>query len=58
MQPWIVVGPTENFEALRQRKFDVCGFKSSRRKQSGCAGGGDGIGGRPGPTGRVQSNKA
>lgn len=34
MQPWIVVGPTENFEALRKREFDVCGFKSSRRKQS------------------------
>ena len=34
MQPWIVVGPPENFEALRTRKFNVCGFKSSRRKQS------------------------
>lgn len=35
MQAWIVVGPTDNFEVLRKRKFNVCGFKSSRRKQSG-----------------------
>ncbi len=35
MQAWIVVGPTENFDVLRERKFDLCAFKSSRRKQSG-----------------------
>lgn len=35
MQAWIVVGPPENFEVLRKRKFNLCAFKSSRRKQSG-----------------------
>ncbi len=35
MQAWIVVGSPENFELLRERGFDVCGFKASRRKQSG-----------------------
>lgn len=34
MQAWIVVGSPENFELLRERGFDVCGFKASRRKQS------------------------
>jgi predicted RNA-binding protein len=34
MQAWIVVGTPENFELLRQRKFNLCAFKSSRRKQS------------------------
>ena len=34
MQAWIVVGSAENFELLRKRKFDLCAFKSSRRKQS------------------------
>ena len=35
MQPWIVVGSADNFEILRERGFDVCAFKESRRKQSG-----------------------
>jgi hypothetical protein len=35
MQAWIVVGSPDNFELLRERGFDVCGFKASRRKQSG-----------------------
>ena len=35
MQAWIVVGAPENFELLRDRGFEVCAFKSSRRKQSG-----------------------
>lgn len=34
MQAWIVVGSPENFELLRERSFDICAFKSSRRKQS------------------------
>ena len=34
MQAWIVVGSPENFELLRGRGFDICGFKASRRKQS------------------------
>lgn len=34
MQAWIVVGPPANFELLRGRGFDLCAFKSSRRKQS------------------------
>lgn len=34
MQAWIVVGSPENFELMRERDFDVCGFKSSRRKQT------------------------
>jgi len=34
MQAWIVVGSPENFELLRERGFDVCGFKSSRRRQA------------------------
>lgn len=34
MQAWIVVGAPENFELLRERGFDVCGFKASRRRQS------------------------
>ncbi|MSQ41580.1 MAG: EVE domain-containing protein [Dehalococcoidia bacterium] len=35
MQAWIVVGSPDNFELLRERKFDLCGFKASRAKQSG-----------------------
>ncbi|MDA0351206.1 MAG: EVE domain-containing protein [Chloroflexi bacterium] len=35
MQAWITVGSPDNFEVLRKRKFDVCAFKASRRKQSG-----------------------
>ncbi|MEZ4553049.1 MAG: EVE domain-containing protein [Dehalococcoidia bacterium] len=35
MQAWIVVGSPENFELMRERGFDVCGFKSSRRRQAG-----------------------
>ncbi len=35
MQAWIVVGSPGNFELLRARGFDVCGFKASRQKQSG-----------------------
>ncbi len=34
MQPWIVVGSPDNFEVLRERGFDVCAFKSSRRRES------------------------
>lgn len=34
MQPWIVVGSSENFELLRGRDFDLCAFKSSRRRQT------------------------
>ena len=34
MQPWIVVGSAENFEALRGRDFDLCAFKSSRRRET------------------------
>lgn len=34
MQAWIVVGSPGNFELLRERGFDVCAFKASRRKQS------------------------
>lgn len=34
MQPWIVVSSPDNFETLRARNFDLCAFKSSRRKQS------------------------
>ncbi len=34
MQAWIVVGSPDNFELLRERQFDICGFKASRRKQS------------------------
>ncbi|HJM75701.1 MAG TPA: EVE domain-containing protein [Dehalococcoidia bacterium] len=43
MQPWIVVGSTENFELLRERNFDLCAFKASRRKQSGSMQPGDRI---------------
>jgi predicted RNA-binding protein len=35
MQAWIQVGSPDNFEVLRDRKFDVSAFKASRRKQSG-----------------------
>ena len=35
MQAWIVVGSPQNFELLRARKFDICAFKASRRKQTG-----------------------
>ena len=35
MQAWIQVGSPDNFEVLRERKFDVSAFKASRRKQSG-----------------------
>jgi predicted RNA-binding protein len=34
MQPWIVVGSPENFETLRARGFDLCAFKSSRKRES------------------------
>ena len=34
MQAWIVVGSPQNFELLRERGFDICGFKSSRRRQT------------------------
>ena len=34
MQSWIVVGSAENFEALRERDFDLCAFKSSRRRET------------------------
>lgn len=34
MQAWIVVGSPDNFELMRERGFDVCGFKASRRRQS------------------------
>ena len=34
MQAWIVVGSPDNFELLREREFDICAFKASRRKQS------------------------
>lgn len=34
MQAWIVVGSADNFELVRERKFDLCAFKASRRKQS------------------------
>ena len=34
MQPWIVVGSAENFEHLRARGFDLCAFKSSRRRET------------------------
>ena len=43
MQPWIVVGSAENFELLRERNFDLCAFKASRRKQSGSMQPGDRI---------------
>ena len=43
MQPWIVVGSAENFELLRERNFDLCAFKASRRKQSGAMRPGDRI---------------
>jgi predicted RNA-binding protein len=43
MQPWIVVGSAENFELLRERNFDLCVFKASRRKQSGSMRPGDRI---------------
>lgn len=32
---WIVVGSPENFEIAAGRKFDMFGFKSTRRRQSG-----------------------
>ena len=34
MQAWIVVGSAENFETLRKRGFDLCAFKSSRKRES------------------------
>lgn len=34
-QAWITVGSPKNFEVLRERGFDLCAFKASRRKQSG-----------------------
>lgn len=34
MQPWIVVGSAENFEVMRERGFDVCAFKSSRKRET------------------------
>ncbi|MBM3140537.1 MAG: EVE domain-containing protein [Chloroflexi bacterium] len=41
MQPWIVVGSPENFETLRKRGFDLCAFKSSRKRESAQMGPGD-----------------
>jgi predicted RNA-binding protein len=35
MMYWIVVGSPENFEIATQRKFDLFGFKSTRRRESG-----------------------
>jgi len=35
MTYWIVVRMPENFEIARKRGFDMFGFKSTRRKQSG-----------------------
>lgn len=35
MTYWIVVGMPENFEIATKRKFDMFGFKSTRRTQSG-----------------------
>ena len=34
-QAWITVGSSANFDVLRERGFDLCAFKASRRKQSG-----------------------
>jgi predicted RNA-binding protein len=34
MQAWINVGSPENFEALRQRGFDLSPWKASRRKRT------------------------
>lgn len=34
MQAWIVVGSPENFELLRERRFDLAAFKSTRRSQA------------------------
>ncbi len=35
MTYWIVVGSPENFEIATARKFDLFGFKSTRRRESG-----------------------
>jgi predicted RNA-binding protein len=35
MTYWIVVGSPENFDIATQRKFDLFGFKSTRRRESG-----------------------
>jgi predicted RNA-binding protein len=35
MSNWIVVGSHENMEIARERGFDMFGFKSSRRRESG-----------------------
>ena len=35
MTYWIVVGSPENFEIATRRKFDLVGFKSTRRRESG-----------------------
>ena len=35
MANWIVVGSPENFEIARERGFDMFGFKSRRRRESG-----------------------
>lgn len=43
MQAWIVVGSPENFELLRKRRFNVCAFKGSRRKQASAMQPGDRI---------------
>ena len=34
MTYWIVVGTPENFEIAEKRKFDLVGFKSTRRSES------------------------
>jgi predicted RNA-binding protein len=35
MAYWIVVGSPENFEIARERGFDMFGFKSTRRRETG-----------------------
>ncbi|HEX5369005.1 MAG TPA: EVE domain-containing protein [Dehalococcoidia bacterium] len=35
MTYWIVVGSVENFEIARERGFDLFGFKSTRRRETG-----------------------
>lgn len=41
MQAWIVVGSPENFEQLRERRFDLSAFKSSRKRESAQMAAGD-----------------
>ncbi len=35
MTYWIVVGSAENFEIAKERGFDMFGFKSTRRRETG-----------------------